>query len=120
MSTLKFLCDENIPDALVSCLSRLEPGMVVSFIGQPGAPPKGTKDPELLLFAEANGFTFLSRDKKTMPRHVADHLAAGHHTWGVFLLKEGYPVMEVAQYILLLWSASQAEEWRDYLGYIPD
>jgi hypothetical protein len=119
MSQVAFFCDEDVPAPLIACLAKFEPAMTVVAVGQPGMPPKGTLDPELLRFAESMGYTLLSRDKKTMRGHVAAHLAAGHHTWGVFLLKEDRPLMAYVNDLLLIWSLSQAEDWVDQIEYLP-
>jgi hypothetical protein len=93
--------------------------MTVGAVGQPGFPPNGTPDPDLLLFAESMHSAFLSRDKSTMIGHIINHMAAGHHTWGVFLLKGGHPTAAYADNLILIWSLSEAEDWRDRVEYLP-
>jgi hypothetical protein len=119
MSTVKFLCDEDVKTALVACMGRLDPGMEIVAIGQPDVPTKGTLDPDLLLWAEKEGFALLTRDKNTMPGHVRDHLAGGHHSWGVFMLRDHRPWREITEDLLAIWSASSAEEWVDQIIWIP-
>src|ERR1051326_1451124 len=102
MSQLCFLIDENTPDFLVNVLRAAEPGMDVVKVGEPGAPPRGTLDPELLIAAEVAGRCFITLDRRSMPGHLADHFAAGHHTCGVILLRGGLPVGQYAQEILLI------------------
>ncbi len=51
MSSFALLLDENVPEHLADELIRLEPAIVVNQVGFEGSPPKGTKDPELLIFA---------------------------------------------------------------------
>jgi hypothetical protein len=119
MSTIRFLCDEDVKIALIPCMSRIEPGIEIVAIGQPDAPPKGTLDPDLLLWAENERYALLTRDKSSMPDHVRDHLDSGHHTWGVFLLREHRPWQAIADDLVMLWSASTAEEWVDRIMWIP-
>jgi hypothetical protein len=119
MSTVSFLCDECVPDTLLAYLSQTEPGMVLLSVGLPGMPARGTKDPGVLMFAESMRLALLSQDKRTMPGHIAAHLASGHHTWGVFFLRPGFPVKQIGNDILLVWAASQAEEWLDRIEYLP-
>jgi hypothetical protein len=54
-----------------------------------------------------------------MPAHVADHLAAGNHTWGVFILRLGYATEEYVEALLEIWGASTADEWQDLLIRLP-
>lgn len=61
----------------------------------------------------------LSRDRQTMPGHLAAHFAAGRHTHGVALLREGYSFRVYVDDLLTLWSASEAEEWTDSTLYLP-
>jgi Domain of unknown function (DUF5615) len=119
MTRLRLLADEDIPDELVSALLSREPGMDILAVGQPGAPPKGTLDPDLLLAAESFGRAFFSRDKKTIPGHLADHYQAGHHTCGIILLRRGFSLAHYAQDLLLIWHATTADEWLDRTDYIP-
>ena len=71
MSTVSFLCDECVPDDVVACALNLEPSLPIYCVGQEGFPAKGTKDPPLLLFAEAMGMALVTRDKSTMPEHLS-------------------------------------------------
>ena len=119
MSSVVFFCDECIPDDLVACALNLEPGLPIYCVGQPGFPQKGTKDPQLLLFAESMGYALVTRDKHTMPGHIGDHLTAGHHTWGIFLIRPDRARTEIGDSLILIWSASTAEEWQDRLVWIP-
>jgi hypothetical protein len=119
MSGLQYLCDENVANALIDYLVRREPAIDVIRVGEPGAPPRSTPDPLLLLDAEANGRVLITQDKKTMPQHVADHLAAGHLTCGVIILRSGFSVKRYVDDLILFWAATQPDEWQDRLEYIP-
>lgn len=119
MSQMRFLLDEHVPVALQSAVWRLEPAISVACVGLEGGPPKGTSDPELLAWAEERSCAVITDDRRTMPAHVANHLASGRSTWGVFLLKRDSSLGEIAESIVLYWSASEAEEWKNYLGYLP-
>ncbi len=55
--------DENLDPIYQIQLQRQEPDLVVRAIGDPDTPPKGTLDPEILLWCEQYGFIRLcSRD----------------------------------------------------------
>jgi len=119
MTQVRFLFDEDTANALIEGLLRREPAVDAVRVGQPGAPPRGTKDPELLLAAEAAGRTLVSNDRSTLPDHLADHFAGDHHTWGVILLRGGFPLGRYIEDLLMIWSATTAEEWQDRTDYIP-
>ena len=62
---------------------------------------------------------FLTMDKRTMPGHIADHLSARRHTWGVFTLRMGFSVPTLVDDLVLIWSATQAEDWQDRIEWLP-
>jgi len=119
VSQVRFLFDEDTANAFIDGLLRREPALDALRVGQPGAPPRGTKDPQLLLAAEALGRALVSNDRSSLPGHLKDHFTAGHHTAGVILMKIGYPVGRYLEDLLLIWSATTAEEWQDRTEYIP-
>lgn len=119
MSALAFLLDENIPAFLAGELLRLEPSMEILQIGDTSAPQKGTRDSEILVFAEENRKTLVTMDKQSMPGYLARHFTAGRHTWGVVFLKQGYATMKYAEDLVLMWSASDLQELQDWSRYLP-
>lgn len=119
MSQLKFRLDECTSLGLLNALRSSNPAPDVIRIGEPGAPPRGTKDPQVLLAAQAAGRCLISRDGKTMKQHLQDHFAGGHHTCGVILTRRGFALKRYVDDILLIWHATTADEWIDRTDYIP-
>jgi hypothetical protein len=56
-----------------------------------------------------------------MPGHIGDHLASGKHTLGVFIFPDGNLLSpgRIADELIIVWVASQAEEWIDRIEYLP-
>jgi len=119
MTERSYLLDENIPTGLAGQLRRRNPAITVQVIGDDKAPPKGTSDAELLLWLEQNGFSLITLNRKTMPSHLRQHLATGHHVPGVFILKSGALMRAVLDDLLLIWEASTPDEYQDQIIYIP-
>lgn len=119
MTALRFLVDECVDWNLIAHLRNLEPGMDILIVNELGAPPKGTDDPDLLLAAEATGRTFISGDRSTMMRHLTAHYQAGHHTWGLIMLRGGFSIARLAWELQLIWVATTPDEWVDRTLYIP-
>lgn len=122
MSQVTFLLDEQIPTSVGDALVALEPAILFRQVGAyPDVPAKGTLDPDVLIFAEEAGFALITFDKRSMRTHVATHLAAGHHTWGVFIFPNGKALSagRIAEELLMVWTASQAEEWIDQIEFLP-
>lgn len=119
MSTIRYLCDENVPEQLVDAVIQREPSIEIFMVGQDIAPPKGTPDPQVLLFAEKEKLAVITLDKKSMSGHVTDHLTAGHHTWGVFSLRMNFSILRYVDNLILFWSESDAEYWQDQMEWLP-
>jgi hypothetical protein len=119
LSSVRFFGDEHVRRSLADALWHREAAIEFTFVGDAGCPPSGTPDPGLLRFAEANKLALITGDRRTMPDHVADHLATGAHTWGVFLIKRGATWHGLVDDLLLIWSASDAEDWCDRIERLP-
>lgn len=114
-----FLLDENESPRLKTALLRLEPALDVLRVGDPGAPPRGTADPDILRHLEISGRMLVTSNRKSMPAHVKAHWEAGGHLWGLLWVRAGTPLGRLAQELYLVWEASEAEEWVDRLDWIP-
>jgi hypothetical protein len=86
VSAIRDLLDEHVDPTLRAQLSQHEPDLTVWIIGDPGGPPRGALDPDVLLWCEANGFSLVTNNRKSMAVHRRDHLAAGHHIPGMFVV----------------------------------
>ena len=63
---------------------------------------------------------FLSRTiSKTMPAHFADFLLVRGSSPGVLLVPQYLPTAEAIEEIVLIWGASNQEEWRNPILSIP-
>lgn len=54
-----------------------------------------------------------------MSDHLRAHLADGHHSPGVFIVRRGASISTVLEYLVLAFHAGSSEDWRDRLQYIP-
>ncbi len=88
-------------------------------VGDPPAPPLGTADPDLLLWGEAHARVLLTRDQKTMPGHLADHLQAGRHSPGVFVLRRNWTMSLVLGALVLHDQAGDPHHYVDRIEFIP-
>jgi hypothetical protein len=116
---VRFLLDEHVHPGMVAMCRRAVPVIDIVHVGDPSAPPLGTLDPELLLYCESEHRMLLTRDYSTMPGHIHNHLAQGHHHWGVLYLRRGYGIDAYVHEVQLITEASQADEWQDVEDWIP-
>src|SRR5690242_6518351 len=77
---------------------------------------QGLADPDVLRIAAQQDRVLISHDFKTMPRHFADFLQTYGSSPGAFLVKQSSPIGPVIEELLLIWTATDAEEWKGQLG----
>ncbi len=119
MKRLRFLLDEHVPHAIQDQLLRLSPEIDVLPVGQPGVPPKGTPDPELLHWIEQTGYILITGNRRTMPVHLQAHYEAGGHIPGILFLRRYASLGQVIENLFLLWEISEADEFQDRVLFIP-
>ena len=54
-----------------------------------------------------------------MPRHLADHLAEGHHLPGILTINLDAPMGAVLEQLILIVGASHEDEYLDRIVYVP-
>ncbi len=119
MNEIRYLLDENVNPILRSALLRESPNLTVWQVGIPGAPDYGTLDPEILIWCEENNFLLVTNNRKSMPIHLQDHLETGRHVTGIFTLNAEMSVGEIVDELVLIATASSAEEYHDQIIYLP-
>ena len=119
MTPIRYLPDEHIAPALRAQLIRHEPEMVVWIIGDPGAPPRGTPDPDILRWCEDHGFLPVTQNRSSMPDHLKAHLEQGRHVPGILTLHPDMTMREIIEDLHLIWGAATPHEFRDLIVYLP-
>ena len=67
-------------------LGRAAPELVVWIVADPGAPSRGAFDPDILVWCEEHRFVLVTNNRKSIPRHLADHLALDRHVPGILVI----------------------------------
>jgi len=114
---VRFLADEDLDADIIEGLRLREPA--IDIVDAKNASLRGAKDPVLLELAVQQGRILISHDRRTMTRHFRDRLAAGKSTAGLFIVPQQSAIGEIIECLLLVWTASQAEEWRNKIAYLP-
>lgn len=116
----KFLLDENLDPAIVRGVRRRDPTIDILHVGEAGAPPVSTPDPDILVYCEHEQRILITNNRASMPEHIATHLAANRHYWGILTTRSRQPpINEMIEALLLVAGASEAEEYIDTLSWIP-
>ena len=117
--TIQYLLDEHIASLYRIQLMRQAPDLVVRMIGDPDVPPKGTLDPEILIWCEIRDFILVTNNRKSMPKHLAAHLAEGRHVPGIFVIDPSKNIGETLAELIVIAGASFPNEYRDRIEYLP-
>jgi hypothetical protein len=119
VTPLRYLLDENVDPVYAREMIRRDPSFVVWRIGAPGAPLKGTLDPEILVWCEIHGFVLVTNNRKSMPEHLRDHLAIGRHIRGIIALNAVMSVGDALDDLWLIATVADEPEYADRILYLP-
>jgi Domain of unknown function (DUF5615) len=108
---VRYLLDEHLNPAYRAQLVRREPELIVRIIGDLDAPPKGTLDPEILIWCEINNFILVTNNRKSMPGHLTDHLAADRHIPGIFTIDFSESIGQTVEELITIARASFEDEY---------
>ncbi len=116
---IRFLLDENVDPLFRMALQSRQPSIVVWKVGDPGAPKKGTLDPEILKWCEGHSFVLVTNNRKSIPRHLRDHLENGRHIPGIIELNSDMSIGDTIEELVLIWEVYGMDECRDVIFYMP-
>jgi hypothetical protein len=104
------------PEKCTDAEMRREPG--VYFQTATAAGLAGLFDPQVLERAATEGRVLVSHDQSTMPQHFAAFIQ-NQPSAGLLIVPQHLSYMVVAEELLLIWAASEAEEWLNRIAYLP-
>lgn len=120
---VRFVLDENIRGLLWRAiqLHNLRGGYPIDAeqVGDPPDLPLGSSDPDILLWAERESRIVVTNDRDTMPGFLTQHLQAGHHSPGVFLVDVSASTVALVAFLALAAHAGRADDFVDQVWYIP-
>ncbi len=116
---IRFLLDENLSPRLKIALLRLNPTIDVLRVGEVGAPPLGTLDPDILHYLSQTQRLLVTNNRRSMPDHLVEHWEKAGHISGLFWVRPKTSIGRLAQALFFVWDASEAEEWIDKIDWIP-
>jgi len=117
MSRPRFLADHDLNEHIVVGVRRREPTIEFSQVRDFGLSDR--PDGEILEYADRQGLIVVSHDVNTMPAAAYARLAAGKTIAGLLIVQQTDPVGVIIENLLLLWSASEAEEWNNQVCFLP-
>ncbi len=117
MSRPRFLADENLREAIVTSVERLDPTIDFSTVQALGL--RGTSDPDLIEFAERQGWIIVTHDVSTMTACAYDRMSQGAEFAGVLLSPQACSTREIAESLVLIAGASDSSDWRNQVVFLP-
>ena len=113
----RFQADNDLRNSIRTGVLRNEPS--IDFQSAQAARLDGLPDPEVLRLAMVQDRVLISHDENSMPGHFHDFVAGGSRCPGLLMVPQGVPVGRVIESILLVWIASEANEWVDRIAWLP-
>ena len=117
MSRPRFLADHDLNDRISGGVLRREPA--VDWVRLRDVLPPDTPDTQVLEHAAATGRIIVSHDVNTMTAAARARVATGEVMPGLMIVRQSLPIGAVIDDLLLLWTASEGEEWRDRIVFLP-
>lgn len=114
--TVRFQADADLNHIIIKATLRREPG--IDFQTAHVAHLVGVEDQEVLVLAAQAGRVLVTHDRKTMPRYFAEFIERTDSS-GVLVIPQKLPIRAVVEDLLLIWTASDAEEWRNRIQVLP-
>jgi hypothetical protein len=113
---IRFQADADLDGRILRGLRRAAPEIDIRTAVAAGF--VGLKDADVLRISADSGRILVSQDRRTMPTHFVRYLTAARSP-GVILMRGAIPIAIAIEELLLIWSASEAEEWMNRLIWIP-
>jgi predicted nuclease of predicted toxin-antitoxin system len=113
---VRFQADADLHQKIVSIVVRREPA--VSIQTAKGAGLIGKDDPEVLAIAAGEGRILISHDQSTMPDHFAEFIQ-NRSSPGLLIVPQHVSLTIAAEELLMIWHASEAEEWINRIAFLP-
>jgi len=117
MSRPRFLADHDLNEMIIRLVLRLEPSVDFQRIRDVGL--RQSPDLEVLDFAAQHDRILVSHDINTMPVAAKARLESGVPMRGLLLVHQSRSVSDIADSLILIWSASESEEWNDVITFLP-
>ena len=114
--TPRFQADADFNQRILLGLRRREPA--IDFRDARSGGVIGAADSVVLSIAAESGRILVSHDRKTMPKYLASFLES-RSSPGVIIVSQDMDIGAAIEELLIIWSASGAEEWQNQLGFVP-
>lgn len=113
---IRFQADADLNHIILAALTRRVPEVDFGSAAEAGL--GGMADTAVLAQTAEEGRVLVSHDQRTMPSHFAEFIQTTSSS-GVIIVPQALGVLQTVEELLLVWSASDAEEWINRIAYLP-
>ena len=118
MSRPAFLADHDFNEAVLEGVLRVEPSVQITRLREVGL--GGATDVAVLAWAAQRDLIVLSHDVNTMSGDAMERIHRGQPITGLLLVRQQPLALRgIIDNLVLIWSASEAEEWHDKVSFLP-
>jgi hypothetical protein len=113
---VRFQADADLNQNIVTGVLRSNPHIDFQTAASGGL--IGLEDMKVLELAANSKRLLVSHDKRTMPLWFADFITTRTSS-GVLIISQDLQIKDAIANLLLIWGASEAEEWVNRIAFIP-
>ena len=118
MSRPAFLADHDFNEAVLEGVARIEP--MIEVIRLRDVELEEWEDARVLEWAAQRKLIVVSHDVNTMSAAAHSRMGRGEFMAGLLLVRQQPIAMRaVIENLVLIWSASEAEEWQGKVRFLP-
>ena len=113
---VRFQADADLDVRTIRGLKRRQPDIDIETAAE--AELTGVPDTDVLRRAADSDRILVTHDRRTMPAHFR-RFTARRTSPGIIIVSRNTSLAAAIEELLLIWAASEPEEWRNRLLFIP-
>lgn len=113
---VRFQADADLNEDIVSGVLRRVPE--IDFQTASEAELERLTDPEVLALAAKEGRVIVCHDRRTMPIHFGKFIET-QVSPGIFVVSQNAQILKVIEDLILVWAASDTEEYVNSIRTLP-
>jgi hypothetical protein len=113
---IRFQADADLNHIIL--LATIRRQSVIDFQSAAAARLGGLNDREVLTVTAEQRRILVTHDRKTMPKHFGEFIV-DNKSPGVIVVPQTLQVVSVADDLLLIWHATESEEWINRICFLP-
>ena|SRR6266511_6101538 len=113
---VRLQADADLNQNIVRAVRRHAPAIDFQTAHEAGL--HGLDDQAVLAQAAREDRILVSHDRRTMPSHFANFITT-RTSAGLVLISQHLPIIQAVEDLILIWEASEAEEWVNRLDSLP-